>query len=175
MAVRIQLRRDLAARWSLTNCILSEAEVGVELETLRWKMGDGVRPWNLLPYSTVEFVDVARRMEVELLATETISAIKAVTATSTGDVLVSDSQDPTRQSVLGISRTAATAGNLVRVVTGGILQDSFFSGFAVNEPVFVSTMGMLTQLPPTSGVLIEIGKYVGDDKIMIGIQRTIFL
>jgi hypothetical protein len=42
MAVRIQLRRDTAANWSQNNPILRPGEVGVETDTLKFKIGPTV-------------------------------------------------------------------------------------------------------------------------------------
>ena len=50
MADRIQQRRDTAARWTQYNPILLEGEVGYELDTDQYKVGDGVHAWNDLPY-----------------------------------------------------------------------------------------------------------------------------
>lgn len=46
----IKLRRDLASRWANVNPILAAAEPGFERDTGRLKIGDGVTPWNELPY-----------------------------------------------------------------------------------------------------------------------------
>lgn len=46
----IKLRRDTAANWASYNPILSLGEPGVETDTKRWKIGDGVTAWNSLPY-----------------------------------------------------------------------------------------------------------------------------
>lgn len=51
MAQIIQVRRDLAINWTTANPILAQGEQGLEMDTLQFKYGDGVRPWNLLPYS----------------------------------------------------------------------------------------------------------------------------
>lgn len=50
MADRIQQRRDTAARWTQFNPILLEGEVGYELDTDQYKVGNGVNAWNDLPY-----------------------------------------------------------------------------------------------------------------------------
>lgn len=55
MAVRIQFRRDSSANWTLNNPILSEGEVGLELDTGRLKFGNGVDGWNTRPYSNETF------------------------------------------------------------------------------------------------------------------------
>lgn len=50
MADRIQLRRDAASSWVAANPILGQGEPGVEIDTKRMKIGDGINHWNDLPY-----------------------------------------------------------------------------------------------------------------------------
>lgn len=51
MAIRLQLRRDTAAAWTTTNPTLALGEPGVETDTLKVKVGNGVTAWNSLDYS----------------------------------------------------------------------------------------------------------------------------
>jgi hypothetical protein len=50
MSFIIKLRRDIAADWITINPILASGEPGVELDTGKVKIGDGVRSWTSLPY-----------------------------------------------------------------------------------------------------------------------------
>jgi hypothetical protein len=52
MAVKIQFRRDSASAWTTINPILSQGEAGFEFDTGRFKVGNGLSPWNSLPYSS---------------------------------------------------------------------------------------------------------------------------
>jgi hypothetical protein len=52
MAVKIQFRRDSSSEWTTHNPLLSQGELGIETDTLKLKLGDGVRNWNALPYYT---------------------------------------------------------------------------------------------------------------------------
>ena len=58
---RIQLRRGTYSEWQEENPVLLEGEVAIELDAYRnrIKIGDGITPWNSLPY----FLD-AREEEV---------------------------------------------------------------------------------------------------------------
>ena len=51
MAVIIQFRRGVAAEWAAVNPILAEGELGTELDTNLFKIGDGVTAWDVLPYA----------------------------------------------------------------------------------------------------------------------------
>lgn len=50
MAVQIQWRRDSAGNWSTNNPLLAQGEIGLENDTMKAKMGNGVDNWNALPY-----------------------------------------------------------------------------------------------------------------------------
>ncbi len=53
----IQLRRGTAAQWTSANSVLHQAEIGVETDTFRFKIGDGNTAWNNLLYPTSRYVD----------------------------------------------------------------------------------------------------------------------
>jgi len=46
----IRLRRDTAAQWASVNPVLGSGEPGIETDTNKGKIGDGVTPWNSLAY-----------------------------------------------------------------------------------------------------------------------------
>ena len=50
MATTIQFKRGTAARWSTVNPVLEFGEHGFVYDTNKIKIGDGVTPWNELPY-----------------------------------------------------------------------------------------------------------------------------
>ena len=50
---KIVLRNDTKANWSSTAgkaVVLLKGEVGFEIDTRKWKVGDGVTTWENLPY-----------------------------------------------------------------------------------------------------------------------------
>ena len=51
MAVKIQVRRGTATEWTAANPVLMEGELGVELDTGLWKVGNGLDEWNTLGYA----------------------------------------------------------------------------------------------------------------------------
>ena len=46
-------RRDMANDWAYKNPILGPGEIGFELDTNKFKIGDGCLHWNDLPYQNV--------------------------------------------------------------------------------------------------------------------------
>lgn len=47
---RLQLRHDTAANWTIANTLLLSGEMGIETDTNKIKIGDGITRWNSLPY-----------------------------------------------------------------------------------------------------------------------------
>jgi len=54
MATRIQFRRSLSGEWTAGNPILAQGELAIELDTSRFKIGDGIEAWNDLPYGGID-------------------------------------------------------------------------------------------------------------------------
>ncbi len=48
MALKIQLRRDLSTNWTANNPLLLNGEIGIETDTLKFKIGNGSQRWNSL-------------------------------------------------------------------------------------------------------------------------------
>ena len=60
MATRIQLRRDTLSNWSTVNPVLAEGEFGIEQDTNKIKIGDGITNWNSLVYFTTSPVSFTK-------------------------------------------------------------------------------------------------------------------
>ena len=50
MADIIQIRRDTAANWTSVDPVLAEGELGIEVDTSYFKIGDGTTAWSGLGY-----------------------------------------------------------------------------------------------------------------------------
>jgi len=51
MAVQIQLRNDTASNWTSADPVLAQGEFGIENDTGKVKLGDGVNSWSQLDYA----------------------------------------------------------------------------------------------------------------------------
>jgi len=64
MAFRtLQLRRDTGANWTSADPVLAAGEMGVELDTGKFKLGDGVAVWSALGYASAlpaEMAEIAQ-------------------------------------------------------------------------------------------------------------------
>jgi hypothetical protein len=52
MAVRIQLRRGTASQWTTADPVLALGEMGLETDTGKFKVGNGVDEWSVRPYAS---------------------------------------------------------------------------------------------------------------------------
>lgn len=51
MAIKVQLRNDTSAAWSAANPVLMQGEIGIDRDSGRIKIGNGVTAWNALPFA----------------------------------------------------------------------------------------------------------------------------
>lgn len=51
--VKIQLRNDVKGTWESRNPVLSKGEFGIEIDTNKFKIGDGIKTWDKLSYAGV--------------------------------------------------------------------------------------------------------------------------
>ena len=92
----LQLRRDTAANWTSNDPTLAAGEIGVETDTLKFKIGDGATAWSSLAYACVPPGDVAETAQdaVGTILTDTNSidfTYTDATPTIEADVLISAS------------------------------------------------------------------------------------
>ena len=102
MANRIQLRRDGAQQWANVNPILAQGELGIEIDTSRIKIGDGVTSWNSLKYE--------RPIETESNTANTLVKRDADGNFEAGAITA---------SLIGNSATATRLANARQISLGG--------------------------------------------------------
>jgi hypothetical protein len=52
--IQIQFRRDTSVTWTFANPVLASGEMGIELDTKQFKIGDGRTHWRDLPYGGIQ-------------------------------------------------------------------------------------------------------------------------
>jgi hypothetical protein len=129
MANRIQLRRDGAQQWANVNPILAQGELGIEIDTSRIKIGDGVTPWNSLKYE--------RPVETETNTANTLVKRDADGNFSAGAITA---------NLIGNAATSTRLAN-ARLITlsGDMTGSGTFDGSA--NLTLVAELGYVTSLP----------------------------
>jgi len=99
MAVRIQLRRDTALNWSQNNPILRPGEVGIETDTLKFKIGPAVvspaigTAWNSISgYANVTPSSLSNSLTNYILAADQGKAGGPAELDANGDLLVPENE-----------------------------------------------------------------------------------
>jgi hypothetical protein len=154
MAVQIQFRRGTAVEWANTstgNPILAEAEMGIETDTSLFKIGDGIKRWNDLPYGGIRGYDGSRgiqgpaNMEVQnvlyvsksgndandgrSLNTSKLTVKAALAIATTGTTVFVKSGTYVENNPMIVPAEVAIIGDNLRTVTiraGNVDQDIFW-------------------------------------------------
>ena len=126
--VTILLRNDTAAKWTSENPVLSKGEVGIEIDTNKFKIGDGTKTWTQLSYAGT-----------------------VVAASSTNGHITIDGTDttvytlPTAGSALGGVKTTASGAGTVKINSAGTMQLNTSGATAgTYSKVTVNNMGVVT-------------------------------
>ena len=129
----IQLRRDTAANWVSVNPILALGEMGIETDTVRAKVGDGITAWNSLGYltnqsNTVVITQTATAGQSLFTFSQPYTqGINAITVYQNGSRLNNgvDYTETTTTSITLLS--SATAGDSLTFVIGQVTQSAFWT------------------------------------------------
>jgi len=84
----IQVRRDTSTNWTSTNPTLAAGEIGVETNTLKFKIGNGSTAWNSLAYAPAGNADTATRITASGLNRTIFVSSSTPTGMVTGDIWI---------------------------------------------------------------------------------------
>jgi hypothetical protein len=79
MATKIQVRRDSSADWTTINPVLSEGEIGFEVNTGKFKIGNGSSSWSSLDY----FLDSSDLLSYLTIASASSTYLTQASASTT--------------------------------------------------------------------------------------------
>jgi len=104
LAVKIQIRNGLSTEWTSVNPVLMQGELGLELDTGKFKAGDGTKTWSLLAYSTGGVGPAGIQGPVGTTGATLYTWIKYADTPTTG---ISD--DPTGKKYFGMAYNKSSA------------------------------------------------------------------
>jgi hypothetical protein len=136
MAIHIQLRRGAAVSWTAINPVLAEGELGVELDTGKFKLGNGISNWNTLLYSSGPKGDTPDLVSPAAIGTGTPNTGTFTILTATGHTTFE-----------GVTSTGATGtGNIVYSISPtlttpvlGVVTSADFRTGTFNWPTNISS------------------------------------
>lgn len=124
MATKIKTSGDTSVNWRTLNPILGSTEIGVELDTGLFKVGDAVHRWNDLDHAieAVDLTEIEARVgavetgvtdiqgdHINLTTDQTIAGVKTFTASPVVPEPTTDSQTATRKFVVDQAAHAHSA------------------------------------------------------------------
>jgi len=77
----IQIRRDTSSNWTSINPVLAKGESGLETDTNRTKIGNGVSTWTQLVYQNVPFYGAFQDNTTQTIASTTVAYAVKLTET----------------------------------------------------------------------------------------------
>ena len=164
--IHIQLRRGTASQWTLANPVLAAGEMGVELDTDKFKFGDGTTPWNGLSYGTAASPDVH-----EILAVDSLPAFKA--ATSNGKR--ADSANLAHlQKVIGLVLEDVSPGFKGAIAQDGDSVINSLWTWTRGDVIFLNGMNLST-IAPGTGFIQRIGTATAADSVVVEIGESILI
>ena len=166
--IRVMVRRKTTAEWESTNEVLLNSEWGRELGTDKIKIGDGVTPWNDLPYFSS-----GGGASVEIIAGEYLPAGRFAYVAADG------------LAYLASNASAATAATVYTSATidSGAVGDASLAGF--NDAMTGLTAGatyalgvaggviQLAGLPTTPGTIIQVLGTATSTGLIVSIGQAI--
>lgn len=121
---KILLRNDTAAKWTSENPVLSKGELGIEIDTNKFKIGDGAKTWTQLSYAGTVVAASSTNGHITIDGTDTTvytlptggSSIGGVKTTSSGAGTVKINSAGTMQ----LNTSGATAGTYAKVTVNNM-------------------------------------------------------
>jgi hypothetical protein len=160
MAVQIQLRNGSAADWSSANPTLALGEIGVENDTIKFKIGTGSVAWNSLGYAAVGTVSSVAASVPSFLS---VSG-SPITTTGTLAISYSGTALPIANGGTGQTTASAAFNALSPITTAGdlILGNGSNSAtrLAIGANNYVLTSNGTTAVWAASGGGLTTGKSI---------------
>ena len=161
---RIQIRNDLAATWTEKNPVLLKGEMGVETDTRKIKIGDGLNKWSDLGYSGADVADIEKVIadnrdttySLEPTGEQTDAQLLAtVESPKDGDTAI------VKRVISGdkISHTAYVYDGAWKAMDGNYNAENVY--FA-DDLTYTAPIGVLTVPSSGSGTIASSGKNVKD-------------
>jgi hypothetical protein len=151
MAVNILIRRGTAAEWTASNPILLEAEVGLETDTKKLKVGDGLTVWASLPY--INLTPAAAASTYAPIANPTFTGVPAApTATSGTNTTQVATTAFVTAAVNSVIDSAPGALNTLDELAAALGDDANFAGSVTNSLALKAPLASPTFTGLVSGV-----------------------
>ena len=164
MAIKVQLRNDTSAAWSAANPVLMQGEIGIDRDSGRIKIGNGVTAWNALPFALTGPDGPQGEVGPNLALSGPGLTVPAGVPL---EIMMLNRDSYTTYSVSATGGTATLAGNKITFVgsvigaqTLTISADDVDRALTIN--VVSNSLGSAPAAPPAIGEPLDGGFYAGN-------------
>lgn len=149
---KILLRNDLAANWTENNPVLGKGEIGIEIDSKKFKFGDGTTAWNSLPYGAGADIPLASANNNGLMSSSDFSKLAGIESSAEVNII----------ETVKVNGSALTpdADRAVDVTVPTALTDLTNDGNFVQDASYVHTDNNYTSTEKTKLSGIETGAEV---------------
>ena len=141
--VTILIRNDTAANWTTVNPVLSKGEFGVEIDTKKFKIGDGIKTWSQLEYSGTSVQASSTNGHLIIDGTDVaVYTLPALTLADISDAGTAAGKD-----------AGNSAGNVPVLDANGKLNTSVLPALAITDTLTASSEADMLSLPAQKGDL----------------------
>lgn len=102
LKVTIITRNDTAANWTSKNPVLRKGEMGIEIDTNKFKFGDGTKTWNQLDYAA-DVYEWAKKQFLPITGTDGVAA----TSNADGATVKANLKDYTKNTAAAAKGTGS--------------------------------------------------------------------
>lgn len=125
---------------------------------------DGLIDTSLLPSPITD------RLTTKRICSEPISALKLVCRESSTNVLLADNSVAIKARVLGLALQSGNIGDEIDILLFGLETDPFFN-FALQDPLFLGSLGEIIDVAPTVGYSVTVATSEGMGAIFLNIDE----
>ena len=150
----------------IINAVPSEEIISVDstVEVLDFTSSE---PVLITTYNDTYNIDTTATIAV---AGEFINGHRIVTR-MIGSIYHADRETPSHQSqVLGMSLNAGNISDSINIITMGYVNEPSWS-WTPDKPLFLNNDGQMTEIPPTSGFLIQVAQSISSTEVWIDTNK----
>jgi len=149
MASKIQFRRDVASNWDNINPVLSQGEIGINLDINKFKIGNGTSQWSDLVYIYGDWDHIVNIPDDFTPTTSSVEDIIGAMITGNNESgIVVEFDTGTRKLNFNVSDPTLTiAGDVLAVATMNDLGDTVLTATLADTTVSPATYGSASQVP----------------------------
>ena len=166
--IQFQIRHDFAANWTSVNPVLALGEMGIEVDTNKFKFGDGSTPWNGLPY--------VGGTDINVTTGTAVGAYQAVSLHGDGLAYPADAGTAgDAGAVVGVSTTSGGTGASVNIRVSGDVSNLGWT-LAPGQQAFLGLGGaVVSSVPGGAAFQQPLGVAASSTRLLVEVGLPIVL